>query len=82
MSHYEFYSNHIGIVGVLLTLLGYFLLNINKLSSRDLSYLLLNLIGSSLVLFSLYFHWNLSSVLIEGAWVLISLLGIYRAFAK
>jgi hypothetical protein len=39
----------------------------------------LNLIGSIMLLYSLLFHWNLSSVLIEIAWITISLIGLYRA---
>lgn len=72
------YSEKIGIAGVCLVLVSYYLLNINKLSSTDIKYLLMNCIGSSLILFSLLFDWNLSAALIEGAWALISLFGIYR----
>ena len=75
----ERFSNHIGIMGVILTLLAYYLLNMNKLKSNSLSYVWLNLIGAILLLYSLFFHWNLASVLIEIAWVIISLIGLYRA---
>ena len=74
------YANHVGIVGVLLTLIAYLLLNIEKVKSVDLSYLFLNLIGSIMLFFSLLFYWNLSSVLIELAWISISLMGIFRVY--
>ncbi len=76
---FEEFSNHVGIVGVILTLLAFYLINMNKVTSKSLSYQWLNLVGSILLLYSLLFHWNLASVLIEIAWISISLLGLYRA---
>jgi hypothetical protein len=75
---FSYLSNYIGIFGVILTLIAYYLLNINRLSSNNLTYLLLNFFGSWLILFSLIFHWNLSSVVIEIAWISISVIGLYR----
>ncbi|WP_159748286.1 CBU_0592 family membrane protein [Coxiella endosymbiont of Amblyomma sculptum] len=71
--------NVIGISGVFLILLAYFLLHIDKLSQRDVSYSLLNFLGSGFILISLYFSWNLSSGIIETAWFLISFLGLTRS---
>lgn len=76
---FEEFSNHVGIVGVILTLMAFYLINMNKVTSNSLSYQWLNLVGSILLLYSLLFHWNLASVLIEIAWISISLLGLYRA---
>lgn len=75
----EISSNYIGIIGVVLTLAAYFLINTNRVTATHFSYVWLNLIGSIFLLFSLLFHWNLSSVLIEIAWISISLIGLYRA---
>lgn len=68
----------IGILGVLLVLTAYFLLTLDRLSPKSMVYLILNCIGSSLIAFSLCFDWNLPSFLIEVAWAMISLMGIYR----
>ena len=68
----------IGSAGVFFILLCYFMLQIGKMHSQQLSYILLNLLGASLILFSLYFEFNFSAMLIEGFWVLISLVGLYR----
>lgn len=73
-------ANLVGIIGVILTLIGYYLLNVGKLRSGDKSYLFLNLFGSFMILFSLLYHWNLASFLIEVAWIFISIIGIYRAY--
>lgn len=68
----------IGMAGVCLVLIAYCLLNINKMSSHTMPYQVMNLVGSILLLFSLFFHWNLASVVIEIAWISISLMGIVR----
>ena len=74
------FSDHIGIIGVLLTLIAYGALSIGKMDSESLAYSLLNLIGSWLILVSLMYSWNLSSVIIEAAWIMISIIGIYRFY--
>lgn len=68
----------IGNVGVVLLMLTYLLLQLNKLSSNGLAYSLLNIVGASLIIVSLLVNFNLSAFLIEAFWVLISFIGIYR----
>lgn len=68
----------VGIVGVIFTLIAYYFINIGKWGSETLSYVLLNLFGSCFLMFSLMFSWNLASVLIEIAWITISLIGLVR----
>lgn len=69
----------IGIVGVAFTLIAYYYLNVGKFSPENMKYLGLNLFGSCLILFSLFFSWNLSCAIIEAAWIYISFIGIYRS---
>lgn len=79
---YEFlYSlaDAVGMVGVVLILIAYFLLSMGRWAADGLAYQILNFIGAWLMLYSLYFHWNFSAVVIEIAWVGISIVGIYRA---
>lgn len=77
-----YYANHVGIVGVVLTLIAYYMLSVGKLDSDSLAYSLLNLVGSCLILVSLVYYWNLSSVLIEIAWIFISMIGLYRYYSR
>lgn len=70
----------VGTVGVMLTLTAYFLLQIDKITSTGRSYSLLNVFGAVLILYSLYFNWNTPAVIMEFAWFLISLYGLYRHF--
>lgn len=72
----------IGIVGVLLILAAYFLLQTECLSTKQLSYQVLNGLGASLVLVSLYFTFNLSAFIIEIAWLLISLYGVAKILSS
>lgn len=71
----------IGVIGVAFILGMYFLLQIGKLDSKDAMYSIGNLIGSSLLLISLFFDWNLSAVVLQCAWIMISAYGLYKAFA-
>lgn len=75
-------SDKIGLLGVVIILVAYFFLSTSRWHSQSMPYQALNFLGAWLILFSLYFHWNLSSVVIEIAWILISLLGIYRIVKK
>ena len=68
----------IGNVGVLLMVIAYLLLQLQKISSAAVSYLALNVIGAVLVIISLSFRFNLSAFLMEGFWLLISLYGLAR----
>ncbi|MCH9770474.1 MAG: hypothetical protein K0U12_06305 [Gammaproteobacteria bacterium] len=80
MSYFIYHSaNVIGIVGVVLVLLAYCLLQLGRMSQFSVSYSLINLIGSVLLLISLFVHWNLASVVIEIAWLIISIYGLVKS---
>ena len=74
-------SDYVGISGVSIILLAYFMLSTGKWPSDSIVYQFLNFLGAWLILFSLYFHWNLSSVIIEIAWIMISIIGMTRSFS-
>lgn len=75
-------SDPVGMLGVVVILVAYYLLSVGRWPANTLRFQLLNFLGAWLILFSLYFHWNLSSVVIEVAWVIISLVGIYHALER
>ena len=66
------------LVGVTFVILGFFLLQAEKLTANSSFYLYSNFFGAIFLLFSLYYHWNLSSVIIEILWLTISVYGIIR----
>lgn len=81
MSHFlATQYNVIGIIGVIMVLIAYLLLQIDRLSQDSITYSFLNLVGSGLILVSLYFEWNLSAGVIEIAWMAISFYGLGKAF--
>jgi len=67
-----------GFVGVLLIVIAYLLLQLDKLPSSSLSFSLMNAAGSLLIVLSLLFKFNMSAFLIEVFWFLISLLGLAK----
>lgn len=72
------FANAAGLIGVACILITYFLTQSGRIRPEQFIFSLLNLVGSSLILFSLLFDWNLSAALVEGAWALISLFGLVR----
>lgn len=69
----------VGTGGVVLILVAYFLVQTERWSGQSLGYSVVNLIGSLLITVSLIYQFNLSSFIIEVAWISISLYGIVRA---
>ncbi len=70
----------VGNIGVVILIIAFLMLQLDKLPSNGLAYSLMNAIGASLIVVSLLFDFNLSALLMEVFWVLISCLGIYRYF--
>ena len=66
----------LGTLGVAVIILTYALLQLGKIRSEQVQYSLLNAVGASLILVSLYFEFNFPSVVVEIFWLLISLFGI------
>lgn len=66
----------LGTVGVAIIILTYVLLQIERLRSDELMYSLLNAVGATLILISLWYSFNFPSFVVEFFWLVISLLGI------
>ena len=75
---YDFAGN----VGVALMVLGYLLLQAEKIRSSDLGYSLMNGAGALLVVVSLLYRFNLSAFLMEAFWFLISVYGLIKFAAR
>ena len=72
------FADIIGMLGVTCILGSYFFLQASLIKVTDFSYSLINGIGALLIMYSLFFHWNTSSVVIEIFWFGISLYGILK----
>lgn len=76
-----FIPDVLGILGVLIILWYYFLLQLGKCAAHNLGFSVGNFVGAILLLISLWYNWNLASVIIEIAWCLISAYGIVRYYS-
>ena len=70
----------IGMLGTLMVLGAFFLLQAGRLSGTGIVYQLLNLFGAGGVLLSLLGNFNVSVFLLEATWVAISAYGIARSW--
>ena len=78
------FSGHdiIGSIGVILTLLSYFLLQTSRLKIEGITYSAANAMGSIMILYSLYYEANFSAILMESIWLIISVYGMIKIFLK
>lgn len=72
----------LGNIGVAMIIAAYFLLQIGRVSGHSPWYSLVNGLGAALVLVSLYFDFNLSAALVEGFWLIISVLGLVLSLRR
>lgn len=68
----------VGTAGAAIILVSYFLLQLQRISSRALSYSMLNGLGALLILVSLSIEFNLAAFVVEAFWLFISIIGIVR----
>lgn len=80
MSDY-YWCDFVGNVGVFFILFCYLLWQMNKMTSDSLFYFVLCGLGASFILDSLVYEFNLSALVVELAWVLISLFGVYKFYS-
>ncbi len=72
----------VGMLGTLMVLGAFFLLQAGHIHGNRLAYQLLNLFGAAGILVSLIGSFNISVFLLEAAWVAVSLYGIVRSIRK
>jgi hypothetical protein len=71
-----------GFIGVLMIVIAYLLLQLDKLPSSSVSYSLLNAAGAMVIVISLVFRFNLLAFIVEVFWFLISLLGLTKSLVS
>ena len=71
-----------GFIGVLMIVITYLLLQLDKLPSSSLTYSLLNAAGALLIVISLIFRFNLSAFVVEVFWFLISSIGLTKSLVS
>ena len=68
----------IGFIGVFQILLAYMLNVMGKVSHKDLSFILLNLIGAGMACLSSVLMNYLPFIILEGVWTIISLISLLK----
>jgi hypothetical protein len=71
-----------GFAGAAAIVVAYFAVQQRWLNALDWRFPAANVVGSLLILVSLWFEWNFPSVVIEIFWALISLVGLVRSLAE
>ncbi len=69
-----------GILGVIVIIIAYILLQLEKMDAKDLGFSVLNTLGALLIIVSLLYDWNLASFIMESTWMMISLYGIVKYY--
>lgn len=72
----------VGLIGSVLVVGSYFLLQSGRLAGTGLPYQSINIVGSACILVSLTGGFNLAVALLQCTWILISLYGIARGLAQ
>lgn len=68
----------VGFAGAGCIVIAYLLITTTRLKDTHVRYHLLNFAGAAMLLYSLFYRWNLPTVIIECIWMSISSYGIYR----
>ena len=71
-----------GITGSLLVIAAYFATQAGWFGASDPRFAWANLIGAVLIIFSLTIDWNLAAFVMEIFWILISVFGLARYYAR
>lgn len=76
------FPDAVGIVGVLIVLATFFLVQSERLQATSRRYQLLNMLACLLIGVSLYFTFNWPSAVIQAFWFLISFYGFLRGLSQ
>lgn len=71
-----------GLLGVVLILIAFAGVQLEKLEPREAPALLLNFIGAAMVLYSLAYAFNLAAVIMETIWCLLALFGLAKLLIR
>ena len=70
----------VGITGVLIIVVAYILMQIDRMDAKGFLFSLLNTIGAIFILISLLYSWNLASFVMEVIWLSLSLYGTIKGY--
>lgn len=68
----------IGLMGAAITLVAYGLVSTQRIKSTQAIYPWLNIIGTSGIMFSVFYQWNLAAFIGQICWIAIAIAGLIR----
>tara|TARA_B100000676_G_C17329887_1_gene460866 strand:+ start:57 stop:302 length:246 start_codon:yes stop_codon:yes gene_type:complete len=71
----------LGTIGVSFIIVMYAMLQLGKTSAERPAFSAFNALGAVFILISLTYEFNLSAVLMEGVWLMVSLYGLWKALS-
>ena len=71
-----------GLIGSVIIILAYFATQQGWFAANDPRFAWANLIGAVLIIFTLTIDWNLAAFVMEVFWILISVYGLARHYAR
>ncbi len=71
-------ADMIGIVGVVLIVGSYLLLQLSVMRETQIRFHFLNALGALMILYSLYFEFNFGAAVIEVFWAIVSIYGMIK----
>lgn len=74
----DLFLNLGGVLGVLMVLIAYAGIHFDRLDPKKVPALMLNLVGSGLILLSMVRAFNLSAFLMEAAWAAMAAFGLVK----
>jgi hypothetical protein len=75
-------TDWLGFFGVSLILIAYFLNEVGKITNKNISFILLNLIGASFACLASVLLKYLPFIILEGIWTIISIHSLLKYFQK
>ena len=72
----------VGNLGVLLIVGAYLWLQLERISAKNVWFSAVNALGAALIIVSLLDKFNLSALLMEGFWLVISLFGLVKSWPQ
>ena len=76
------FSDIIGSIGVFILLLAFVLNLINKISRKNIIYILMNIVGAALACYASYLINYIPFIILEGVWTLVSLIALLRYYNR
>jgi hypothetical protein len=75
-------ADAVGMLGTAMVLVAFYMQQLGYADHKGLSYNLMNFLGALFLLFSLYFSFNLASVVMEVFWMVASLIGLWKFWRR